>query len=401
MGDPAFDVTPAIPRIVGRYAIFDEIASGGMATVYLGRLMGAGGFARTVAIKRLHPQFAKDPEFVAMFLDEARLAARIRHPNVVPTLDVVASKGELFLVMEYVQGESLSRLSRAHRSKGERVPIPVLLRVMTDALQGLHAAHEARDERGLSLEIVHRDVTPQNILVGVDGVGRLLDFGVAKAAGRAQTTREGQIKGKLAYMAPEQLRSSGVTRQTDVYAASVVLWELLAGERLFAGGSEVDIIAKLLKRDIQPPSAVAPGVPKALDDIVMRGLSADVDERYASARDLCVALTSCGVQEAAGITVGEWVEGLAKEALDARSAKIAAIESQPETDVMDAGQDPSAAPIPTVPVGRRHSPSMPTLSAAMPAPALPPEDAPVDEACLLYTSPSPRDGLLSRMPSSA
>jgi len=244
---------------------------------------------------------------------------------------------------------------------------------MSDALQGLHAAHEARDERGLSLEIVHRDVTPQNILVGVDGVGRLLDFGVAKAAERAQTTREGQIKGKLAYMAPEQLRSSGVTRQTDVYAASVVLWELLAGERLFGGGSEVDVIAKVLRRDIQPPSVVAPGIPKALDDIVMRGLSADVSERYASARELCVALTSCGVQEAAGITVGEWVEGLAKEALDARSAKIAAIESQPEAEVMEAGQDASAPPIPTVPAGRRHSPSQPTLSAVMPAPAL--EDA--------------------------
>ncbi|MCL2447368.1 MAG: serine/threonine protein kinase, partial [Polyangiaceae bacterium] len=200
-----------------------------------GRLMGSGGFARTVAIKQLHPQFAKDPEFVAMFLDEARLVARIRHPNVVPTLDVVAASSELFHVMEYVQGESLSRLARALRAREERVPLPIVVRIMNDVLQGLHAAHEARDERGVPLHIVHRDVTPQNILVGADGVARLLDFGVAKAAGRAQTTQDGQIKGKLAYMAPEQLMSAGVTRETDLYAASVVLWEMLAGERLFTG----------------------------------------------------------------------------------------------------------------------------------------------------------------------
>jgi serine/threonine protein kinase len=318
-------------RIVGRYAIFDEIASGGMATVYLGRLMGSGGFSRTIAIKRLHPQFARDPEFVTMFLDEARLAARIRHPNVVPTLDVVASKGEVFLVMEYVQGESLSRLSRALKTRGERVPIPILMRIMNDALQGLHAAHEARDERGIALDIVHRDVTPQNILVGVDGVGRLLDFGVAKAAGRAHTTREGQIKGKLGYMAPEQLTGTGVTRQTDVYAACVVLWEMLAGQRLFSGGSEVDVIAKLLRRDIQPPSHFVPDVPKALDDVVMRGLAPAVGDRYATAREVCVALAGCGVQEAGGMAVGEWVERLASGALAERSAKIVAIETDSGT----------------------------------------------------------------------
>jgi serine/threonine-protein kinase len=357
-------MTPETPRIVGRYAIFDEIASGGMATVYLGRLMGAGGFARTVAIKRLHPQFAKDPEFVTMFLDEARLAARIRHPNVVPTLDVVAAKGELFLVMEYVQGETLSRLARAVKTNGERVPIPVLLRIMGDALQGLHAAHEARDERGLSLELVHRDVTPQNILVGIDGVGRLLDFGVAKAAGRAHTTREGQLKGKLGYMAPEQLTNSGVTRQTDVYAASVCLWEMLAGERLFAGGSEIDVIARLLKRDIKPPSAHAPGIPQALDDVVMRGLSTDVHERYATARDLCIALGTCGMQEAAGIVVGEWVQGLAAQALALRSAKVAALENHPDTASLSLGHGSSPPPSASMPVAANISPSIPTLAAA-------------------------------------
>jgi serine/threonine-protein kinase len=355
---------PATPRIVGRYAIFDEIASGGMATVFLGRLMGAGGFARTIAIKRLHPQFAKDPEFVAMFLDEARLAARIRHPNVVPTLDVVASKGELFLVMEYVRGEVLSRLARAQKTRNERVPVSIVLRVMSDALQGLHAAHEARDERGVSLQIVHRDVTPQNILVGADGVGRLLDFGVAKAAGRAHTTREGQIKGKLAYMAPEQLTGTGVSRQTDVYAASVVLWEMLAGERLFAGGSETDVIAKLLKRDIRRPSELADGVSPALDAVVMRGLAHDPAERFPTARDLCIALAGCGLQEASGLAVGEWVEGLAEEALAERTARIAAIETQSGTDpqaLEHHGSTPPQSQPPAAPA--RNTPSLPTLTA--------------------------------------
>jgi eukaryotic-like serine/threonine-protein kinase len=357
--------TPAIPRIVGRYAIFDEIASGGMATVFLGRLMGAGGFARTVAIKRLHPQFAKDPEFVAMFLDEARLAARIRHPNVVPTLDVVASKGELFLLMEYVRGEALSRLARAAKTRGDKVPLPIVLRVLGDAMQGLHAAHEARDERGVSLEIVHRDVTPQNILVGADGVGRLLDFGVAKAAGRAHTTQEGQIKGKLAYMAPEQLTGTGVSRQTDVYSASVVLWEMLAGQKLFAGGSETDVIAKLLKRDIRRPSELADGIPAALDDVVMRGLAHDPSERFPTARDLCVAIAGCGVAEATGLAVGEWVEGLAEQALAERSARIAEIESRTDVTLQAVEPHPSTPPHAPHPPGGTI-PSVPTLAAAPP-----------------------------------
>ncbi|HEY2366157.1 MAG TPA: serine/threonine-protein kinase, partial [Polyangiaceae bacterium] len=210
-------------RVVGRYALYEEIAAGGMATVHFGRLLGPVGFSRTVAIKRLHPQFAKDPEFVSMFLDEARLAARIRHPNVVPTLDVVATQGELFLVMDYVQGESLSRLIRATRERQQRIPVRYVASIITGALHGLHAAHEAKNERGEPLRIVHRDISPQNVLVGSDGVARVLDFGVAKAAGRFHTTREGNVKGKLPYMSPEQLRGQLVDRQTDVYAAAVCL----------------------------------------------------------------------------------------------------------------------------------------------------------------------------------
>jgi serine/threonine-protein kinase len=342
---------PVAARIVGRYAIFDEIAAGGMATVYLGRLMGSGGFARTVAIKSMHPQFAKDPEFVSMFLDEARIVARIRHPNVVPTLDVVASRGEVFLVMDYVQGETLNHLAKRILARGERIPTPVLLRVMSDILQGLHAAHEARDEHGVPLGIVHRDVSPHNILVGIDGVARLLDFGVAKAAGRAQTTGEGQIKGKLAYMAPEQLTGSGVSRQTDIYAASVVFWEAITGSRLFTPDNNLDLHARVNHREIRRPSELVPDVPAELEAVLMRGLAPAVEDRFATAREMCAALGRCGLAEAPAVVVGEWVENLAAEVLADRTAKIAAIASSSGTLEMPISAPPSGPPSTPEPVG--------------------------------------------------
>ncbi|MBW2523690.1 MAG: serine/threonine protein kinase, partial [Deltaproteobacteria bacterium] len=237
---------PVLPQLVGRYAIFDEIASGGMASVHIGRLIGPAGFSRTVAIKRMHPHIAKEPEFVAMFVDEARMAARISHPNVVPTLDVVQSGKELLLVMEYVQGASLAHLLRHGRRLGlvnePRLIVPILVGV----LRGLHAAHEAKSAMGEPMHLVHRDVSPHNIMVGVDGVPRVFDFGVAKARGRLRTTQDGKVKGKLAYMAPEQLAGEAVDRRSDIYAAGVVLWEGLAGRRLFEGDTDAQIYAQVL-----------------------------------------------------------------------------------------------------------------------------------------------------------
>ncbi len=330
-------------RVIGRYALYSEIAAGGMATVHIGRLLGPVGFSRTVAIKRLHPQFAKDPEFVSMFLDEARLAARIRHPNVVPTLDVVATQGELFLVMDYVQGESLSRLVRGARERGQRIPPRIVATIMSGALHGLHAAHEARNERGEPLGIVHRDISPQNILVGTDGVPRVLDFGVAKAGGRIQTTREGQLKGKLAYMAPEQL-SGQVTRQTDIYAAAVVLWEALAGRRLFSGENEAAILGKVLNGVIEAPSQIYLDPSRtvdsaqmqgldALDKITLKGLDRDATKRFQTAREMAVAVERC-IGLASPSEVGEWVEQWASETLTSRAARIAEIESSSSVNAM-------------------------------------------------------------------
>jgi serine/threonine protein kinase len=315
-----------LPRVIGRYALYEKVASGGMAAVHLGRLLGPVGFARIVAIKRLHSQFAEEPEFVAMFLDEARLAARINHPNVVSTLDVVNVEGELFLVMEYVRGESLSRLARATHENGTRTQPAIAASVMAGVLHGLHAAHEARGEHGESLDIVHRDVSPQNILVGVDGVARVLDFGVAKAVGRLQTTRHGQIKGKLSYMAPEQIRARPVDRRTDVYAASVVLWETLTGMRLFGGDNDGEILEKVLAGRVDPPGKHASGIPAALDELTLRGLSPNPADRFATSRDMARALEDT-IPTVVASRIGEWVESAAKEVLTERSRIIDRIEA--------------------------------------------------------------------------
>ncbi|MEP7053353.1 MAG: serine/threonine-protein kinase, partial [Pseudomonadota bacterium] len=188
---------------VDRYELVGEIASGGMATVYLARLTGVGGFQRFVAMKRLHPHLANEKEFVEMFLDEARIAARIHHPNVVPILEVGASAVGYYLVMEYIEGDTLARLLARAATRGKRLPVPIALRIALDMLSGLHAAHELRDDAGEPVNLVHRDVSPQNVLVGVDGIARITDFGVARAASRLTATRVGQLKGKIAYMAPE------------------------------------------------------------------------------------------------------------------------------------------------------------------------------------------------------
>ncbi len=313
---------------IGRYLLCGEIAAGGMATVHLGRLRGEVGFSRTVAIKRMHPQYAKEADFVSMFVDEARLVARIRHPNVVPTLDVVASEDELLVVMEYVQGETLSRVLRAARKDAGDVPIRVIAAIVANLLEGLHAAHEAVSEQGEPLGIVHRDVSPQNVIVGVDGGARVLDFGVAKAVGRLQITREGQIKGKLPYMAVEQLHGTAVDRRTDVYAAAVVLWEALAGKRLFTADNEVALFGKVLEGVKEPPSVHNPDVPPALDGVTMRGLDKDAGKRYQTAQDMAIAL-----EEAVGIAtprqVGAWVTKHAKQWLAKKAERVAEMESSP------------------------------------------------------------------------
>ena len=310
---------------MGRYELHARLAHGGMATVYLGRMRSPAGLARTVAIKRMHPHFAEDPAFAAMFFDEARLGMRLQHPNIVPIFDVISADGELLLVMEYVHGESLSGLLREGSRAGAPVPAAIASAVLCGVLEGLHAAHETRSEGGGALGIVHRDVSPQNIVVGADGVARLLDFGVAKAAGRLQATLEGQIKGKLGYMAPEQLSGFEVDRRADVYAAAVVLWEMLTGERAFGGDAPPDVIRSVLSRDVPAPSSIVPELSRSLDDVVMRGMARDKTSRYPGAREMVAALERA-IPPASASAVGAWVAVRAADALARRVAIIAQFE---------------------------------------------------------------------------
>jgi hypothetical protein len=313
------------PTRIGEYSIYEAIASGGMASVHFGRFAAHAGLTRTVAVKRMHPHLAKDPDFVAMFVDEARLAARIRHPNVVATLDVLAASDELLIVMEYVHGEPLADLVQEMAVRRARMPPPIACALVADLLSGLHAAHEATDDHGQSLGIVHRDVNPENVLVGADGIARVLDFGVAKAVGRLQVTREGHVKGKIAYMAPEQVRGAVVSRATDTYSAAVVLWELLAGRRLFDGGRDAELIEKILFGAVDAPSAVMPNVPEQVNAVVLRGLARDPSERFQTARDMVRALREA-VRPASASEVSDWVESIAGETLARRAATLAAID---------------------------------------------------------------------------
>ncbi len=278
-----------------RFELIAELASGGMATVFLARLSGVAGFQRLVAIKRLHPHLADDHDFIEMFLDEARLAARLHHPNVVPILEIGESETGYYLVMEYVEGDTLAHLMARSAQSGKPLPTKVAVRTALDALAGLDAAHELTDDEGKPLEIVHRDVSPQNILVGVDGSAKITDFGVARAASRLTTTKSGQLKGKLSYMAPEQARGKGIDRRSDVFAMGIVLWELLARKRLFKGDGEADTLNKVINDPISNLRDVNPEVSEALAAVCMKALERDMDARWPTAAAFADALETAAI----------------------------------------------------------------------------------------------------------
>jgi serine/threonine protein kinase len=292
MSAKLFDTRSLGRQFVDRYELMGEIASGGMASVYLARVTGVGGFQRLFALKRLHPHLQGEKEFVQMFIDEARLAAGIHHPNVVPILEVGTSPhAGYYLVMEYIEGETFARLLARASSQRERVPEGIVVRVVLDMLHGLHAAHELRDEAGGPAGVVHRDVSPQNLLVGIDGIGRITDFGVARAASRLNATRAGQLKGKIAYMAPEQaMGSDNLDRRADVFAAAVVLWEGLAHKRLFKAETEAATLARVIAEAIPPLSVAAPRVPPQVADVVMRALDRDLTRRFSTCSEFADAL---------------------------------------------------------------------------------------------------------------
>jgi serine/threonine-protein kinase len=252
---------------------------------------GPGGFQKWVAIKRIHRHLAEDERFVRMFLDEARVAARISHPNVAQVFELGSDGNSYWIAMEYLHGEPLRELVRVYRSGTARTMHPHLAaKVVSEAAEGLHAAHELRDARGSRLGLVHRDVSPHNIFLTYDGAVKVVDFGIAKAAGRLASTRAGTLKGKLAYMSPEQVRGEVVDRRTDVFALGIVLWELVTGRRLFQGKSEVDTVARVQSCRVPHPSRIVSGFPVELESILGRALARDRGHRFRTARELSRAL---------------------------------------------------------------------------------------------------------------
>jgi serine/threonine-protein kinase len=263
-----------------------------MGAVFLGRRDDGA----LVAIKQQHAHLVDDPDALASFVDEARLAARIQHPNVVSVIDFAMSGGNLVLVMEYVEGASLAALTRSVETRKQSpVHWTEAVRVMVDALRGLDAAHELRDHRGLLLGVVHRDVSPQNILVGIDGVARVTDFGVARAVGRLKATRTGEgVAGKLRYLAPEQIAREPVDRRVDVFAAGTVLWECLTGESLFGADTDAETVARLIRGKIDPPSVHRHEIPLELDEVCLRALERDPNRRFPTAAAFADALEAVG-----------------------------------------------------------------------------------------------------------
>lgn len=274
------------PLTVGKYRIIAKLGEGGMARVFLAVSHGPIGFSKLAVLKVVRPQLAEDPEILSMFLDEARLAGRLNHANVVQTYEVGEEDGRYVLVMEYLEGQPLRALQRRMREKNLSIPLPLQLKIVVDALSGLHYAHELQDFDGTPLHLVHRDISPHNIFVTYDGQVKVLDFGIAKAANSSQETKSGVIKGKVSYMAPEQFQSGIVDRRADIFSTGAILWQTATGRRLWRGEPEAKVLFAVANGEIPRPSDVQPGVPAELERICMRALAVDPKNRYPTAEDL-------------------------------------------------------------------------------------------------------------------
>ncbi|MFZ5469618.1 MAG: serine/threonine protein kinase [Myxococcota bacterium] len=270
----------------GRYQLLRKIASGGMGQIYLARAAGERGFEKLLVIKRILPHLVEDEEFFHMFFDEARVSARLNHPNVVQIFDLGEVNGSYYLAMEYVPGDDLRRVQKQARHTKRPIPLGAICRIVADAAAGLDYAHKAKDAQGQPLNIVHRDVSPQNVLVGFDGGVKLIDFGVAKAMGRSQKTATGVLKGKYAYMSPEQADGLAIDHRSDIFALGVVFWESLTHKRLFKDENDVATMRRVRECQVPLPSEVNPELPKELDPLVLGALHKDAAQRYPDAMAL-------------------------------------------------------------------------------------------------------------------
>ncbi len=319
-----------------------------MATVYLGRARGIAGFEREVAVKLTHEHLRHSPGFITSLIDEARFAGRIRHANVVSVLDVGQDGPGVFIVMDYVEGDSLAGVVRTLKRDDARIPWPICLRLLEDVLTGLHAAHEVADASGNPMGLVHRDVSPHNILVGVDGVSRLTDFGIAKASHNVGDTRTGLIKGKLAYMSPEQARAEAVDRRCDIWAAGIVAWELLSGRRIHDGLGDAALLLKVAREAPTPLGHVATDLPTPLANVVDRALRLHAQDRFPTAEAFADALSAAaraaGISPATHREMRSFVLPLVSEQVELRRRRITELDAAGEdADGILEAVDPQSA----------------------------------------------------------
>jgi serine/threonine-protein kinase len=341
------------------------VARGGMARVWVAKLRGKHGFEKMVALKTILPTFAQDPRFRRMFLDEAKIASGIEHVNVAQILDLGEQSGQLYLVMEWVDGDSLQELERAAEKAGGALPIPVLVRVLADACAGLHAAHELADAQGKALNVVHRDVSPQNILISAKGVVKVIDFGVVKARRRAtEETSTGTIKGKLQYMAPEQALGQAVDRRADIYSVGATLYRLLARRPVYRGNSPLSTYKRLTSS--APPEPLPAHVPGALSTIVLKALAFEPQRRFATAAELGAALEALlqGPYQTSAREVAACVELYLGPALAARRSAISeALEEQLSVETTEPSKPEWESGISEAHALPHSSPSAPPASA--------------------------------------
>jgi serine/threonine-protein kinase len=386
----------------GKYRVIAELGHGGMADVYLAVARGPIGFNKLVVIKQLRPHLAEMPDFLDMFLDEARLAARLNHPNVVQTNEVVEEGSRFLIAMEYLDGQSFDRVLRRGQ-KANRLPLAQRLRVLCDALEGLHHAHELCDFDGTPLRVVHRDVSPHNIFVTYDGQVKVVDFGIAKAANCSAETRTGVLKGKIAYMAPEQARGDEVDRRADVFSAGLILWELLTGVRPWKGLNEIQILSRLAMGQIPPPSSELASVDPVLERICLRATAPEPSARYATAAQMREELErhidATGLRASSrelGATVAELFEErrsemraiIDQQLRDARSLSTGEFQAAGSGPLPDFSQTSSvssmsAAKIPTLRGDDEHD------SAPLQTPAGPTSNSRVMMASLAPPPPAP------------
>ncbi|HEY0194570.1 MAG TPA: serine/threonine-protein kinase, partial [Kofleriaceae bacterium] len=351
--------------MLGKYQLIAEIARGGMGVVYLAMVQGPGGFNKLVVVKELKPELVEEPAFLMMFLDEARLAARLSHPSIVQTNEVGNDGDRYFMAMDYLDGRGLDHVRRRTRTAGFGLTQAMHLRVLCDVLSGLDYAHKLTDFDGTPLNIVHRDVSPQNVFLTFDGQVKLLDFGIAKASDSMHETHAGVVKGKVSYMSPEQGRGQKVDARADVFSAGVLMWEALTGKRMRDGKNEQEKLWALASEDIPRISTIKPTIPKELDDICYRAMAWNRDDRYASAGAMKKDIERYLTQSGTAVTtaeVGECVSSLFKddrvntnnviEAYVARARQGAGRDQLPVIDVVRMGGVPG---MPTPSGERMHS----------------------------------------------